>query len=258
MSVTDGLASGLAHFADRAPLKMSELAGVRTLTDHITLTEQSRNVQVLDPGGSARNVTLPAEAVGLFFWFVNTADNAENLVVKNDGGDTVATVAQGEECVVWCNDSAAWAVLKRGAVEPAGEGQILTATGTIAMAAVRTLNATPVTVIAAPAAGKFIEVLRCHWFLDFATAAYDAAAAGDTLNLKYTDASGAAVVDAVAGNAIGSAAADYHTLVIAVPEVIPVVATPIVAHIASGEWYSAAGDSPLKYCIDYRVRTLAL
>lgn len=128
--------------------------------------------------------------------------------------------------------------------------------GEIANAAVKTLNATPVEVIAAPAAGKYIEVVRCHWWLDHGGEDFDAAAAGDTLNLKYTDDSGDAVVDAVAGDAIGAASADYHTIVNRVAELIPVAAAAIVAHIAAGEWFGAAGNSSLKYEIEYRVRTL--
>lgn len=130
------------------------------------------------------------------------------------------------------------------------------ATGTIGAAALRTLNATPVEMIAAPAAGKYIKVLWVHWFLDYGGVAMDAAAAGDTLEAKYTNGAGAAVVDAVAGNAIGAAAADYHTTVLAVPEVIPVAAAAIVAHINVGEWYAAAGTSELKFVAYYQVCTL--
>ncbi len=138
-----------------------------------------------------------------------------------------------------------------------GEGRVYHARGTIAAAAVATLHATPVELIAAPGDGKFIEVERIHWWLDFASAGYDAAAAGDTLLAKYTDDSGDAVVDAVAGDAIGAAVADYHTLVSRVAELIPVANAAIVAHIATGEWYAAAGDSPLKYEAVYRIRDLA-
>ena len=137
----------------------------------------------------------------------------------------------------------------------AGEDEIFTATGTILTADVATLNATPVEVVAAPGAGLYIEPVSCHWFLDFATSDYDAAAAGDTLNLKYTDASGAAVIDPVAGDVIGGADADYHTVQLPPLELIPVANAAIVAHIAVGEW--GTGDSPLKYEFKYRVRTLA-
>jgi len=135
---------------------------------------------------------------------------------------------------------------------------VLEATGTIATADVKTMNATPVQVIAAPAVGKYIEVLSCEWFLDWNSAAYDAAGAGDTLNLKYTNGAGVAVVTPVPGDTIGAAGADYHTLVHALAgPLIPAVAAAIVAHIATGEWFAAAGDSPLKYRILYRIRTLA-
>ncbi len=140
-----------------------------------------------------------------------------------------------------------------------GAGGLIRATATIPFTAVRTMNATPVTILAAPGAGQYIEVVGAvHWFLDYGSAAYDAAASGDTLVLKYTDASGVAITDAVAGNAIGSASADYHTWVYPVPEYIPVANAAVVAHITTGEWYSAAGDSPLKVEFYYRIRPLDL
>lgn len=134
-----------------------------------------------------------------------------------------------------------------------------TRTVTIPYAQVRTLNATPVEIIPAPAAGYYHEVVSCHWFLDYGTAAYDAAAAGDALVLKYTDAAGAEVVTQVPGNTIGASGADYHTLVQAVQgPLIPAVAAAIVAHILVGEWFGAAGNSPLKCEVIYRTRLLGL
>lgn len=130
------------------------------------------------------------------------------------------------------------------------------ASGTISAAALRTLNATPVSMVAAPGATKYIKPLWVHWFLDYGGVQMDAAAAGDTLVARYTDGSGAAVVDAVAGDTIGGAVADYHTTVLAVAEVVPVVNAAIVAHINTGEWYAAAGTSELKFLIYYQVVTL--
>lgn len=128
---------------------------------------------------------------------------------------------------------------------------------TIAAADVKTLNATAVEIVPAPAAGYFIDVISVHWFLDFATAAYDAAAAGDTLVARYTDAAGAIATDAVAGDTIGAAAADYHVTVRPIIECIPVTDAALVAHITTGEWFAAAGDSPLKVEVLYRVRPFA-
>ena len=132
------------------------------------------------------------------------------------------------------------------------------ATGTILAAAVQTLNATPVEVIAAPGAGLFIDVQSCHWMLAHNGVDYDAAGAGEDLALKYTNASGDQVTDFVDHSGFGDASADAHALVKAVSPLTPVANAAIVAHILVGEWYSAAGDGDLHYDIEYAVRTLDL
>lgn len=135
------------------------------------------------------------------------------------------------------------------------ESAIRTTRNVIAAAAVRTLNATPVVAIAAPGANKYIHVLRAHWFLDFNSAAYDSAAAGDALSLLY-GAAGVGALATIAGNTIGAAAADYHALAIPVAVLQPLANTAIYVALAAGEWYAAAGDSPLRYEIDYQIRSL--
>lgn len=231
--------------------------GTHTCTGNITFTKRTAQQLMVDPGGASREVTLPAVENGLFFTIVNTADAYELLTVKNAGGSTIGTVGPGE-CGEFWSDGSAWTMLRRWSTLPTGTGlgAPLVATGTIPFASVRTLFATPYTVIPAPGAGYYNEVRRCHWFLDYSGVAYDAAASGDTLSLHYTNGAGAALVDAIAGNAIGAATADYHTMALAVPEVIPVANAAVVAALQAGEWYSAAGTSPLKYQIDYTVRAL--
>ncbi len=64
-------------------------------------------VYALDPNGASRNVVLPAEAESLYFKIINTADAAENLVVKNDGGDTIGTLGQNEAADFFC-DGTTW------------------------------------------------------------------------------------------------------------------------------------------------------
>ena len=68
--------------------------GVQTLTGAVTLTDQSSQFLLLDPGGATRVVTLPAAENGLFFYIVNTADAAEDLTVSD--GSTVATLNQND------------------------------------------------------------------------------------------------------------------------------------------------------------------
>ncbi len=141
------------------------------------------------------------------------------------------------------------------------EDVIQEASGAIANAAVRTLNATPVTMIAAPGAGKMIVVHRVIWYLDYATAAFDAAAAGDTLVAKYTDGSGTAATAAIAGNTFGGASADTVAVApgaAAIDAATGCVNAPLVAHINTGEWYSAAGGSALRWHAFYSVVTVPL
>ena len=82
---------------------------VETLAANKTLTGSDATFQHLDPGGSARDVTLPAEATstGRAFRILNTADAAENLVVKDDGASTVVTISQNEAAWVVC-DGTSW------------------------------------------------------------------------------------------------------------------------------------------------------
>lgn len=84
-------------------------ANVETLTGNKTLAVSDKICQKLDPGGSARDVTLPAEAAGesLGYIITNAADGAENLVVKNDGGSTIVTISQNESAMVVC-DGTTW------------------------------------------------------------------------------------------------------------------------------------------------------
>lgn len=110
MSTADGLTSILtgASPAPGNPLARERIGAV-TLAGTLTLTLQYRPVLRLDPGGSGRDVNLPAENVsdGLAFEIVNAADSAETLTVKDDGGGTIVAIAQNEKATVVC-DGTTW------------------------------------------------------------------------------------------------------------------------------------------------------
>lgn len=152
-----------------------------------------------------------------------------------------------------------WAVRELAAAKSAlGEDALLTATKTIAFAAVRTLHATPVELIAIPAdATKYIEIVSVHAMLVYGTAGYDSVAATDYLELRYTDANGSLLVGDITPASFGDATADDHMVLVPGARSLPKNAN-VVAYIAGTEWYAAAGDSALKFNVKYRLRTLAL
>lgn len=98
-----------------APKRLPVVDGlnVETLTGNLVLNLSDPSMQKLDPGGSARDVTLPAEAgaEGRQFRIVNAADAAENLVVKSDAPATIGTISQNEEAIFYC-DGVSWVLVR--------------------------------------------------------------------------------------------------------------------------------------------------
>ncbi len=137
------------------------------------------------------------------------------------------------------------------------------ATGTISSAEVLALNATPITLIAAPGAGKTIIVDEIQLFLDYGSADY-AADAGEDLTFQY--ATGNVAIAAIDNDAVAflTASADAHWFgqpgavydVQAAATGDGVLLTTIdneaiEVTIATGEVIT--GDSPIKWRIKYRV-----
>lgn len=131
----------------------------------------------------------------------------------------------------------------------------------IPTASVLTLNATPITVVPAPAAGTYLEFVGAAVFLDFATVAYGTIAAGEDLVFKYTNAAGAQLSNQLETTGFLDQTADQVRLVRPVTAAVgsdaPVDAAAIVLHLLVGE--VATGDSPLKVRVWYRqIRKAAL
>lgn len=102
------LASPIRSVALPSPALRSQVNS-EALSGNKALTHNDTRMQFLDPGGSARDLTLPAEeeSAGLEFLIFNTADAAEAITVKDDGGATVLTIAQNEGAFLAC-DGTAW------------------------------------------------------------------------------------------------------------------------------------------------------
>ncbi len=80
-----------------------------TLAGALTLTALDPPLQFLDNGGSARTVTLPAEALsdGLCFIVANTGGGANIITVEDDATGLVASLAQNEHALCFC-DGTTW------------------------------------------------------------------------------------------------------------------------------------------------------
>jgi hypothetical protein len=82
---------------------------VATLTGNVTLLgPSSAKFQKLNPGGSNRDVILPAEEIseGLSYRITNAAAGANNLIIKDDAAATIVTLNQNEATWVVCSGSA--------------------------------------------------------------------------------------------------------------------------------------------------------
>jgi len=130
----------------------------------------------------------------------------------------------------------------------------LTKTKTIQLTAlqIRTLKTTAVEVIPAPGATRAISILHMHAWLAYNSAAYDGVGAGENLVLKYTNASGATITNAITGTGFADATSTQHRCVLGLQtEITPVANAAVVANVLSGEWYAAAGNSPINLQITY-------
>lgn len=84
-----------------------------TLSGNLTLDASYGTIFKLDPGGSSRDVLLPAEVDyrGCEVLIINAADAAENLVIKDDSGTTaLVTINQNEAARLFC-DGTTWTLL---------------------------------------------------------------------------------------------------------------------------------------------------
>lgn len=130
-------------------------------------------------------------------------------------------------------------------------------------AQLRALAATQITLVPAPGAGKVLELVTAHLWLDFGAVAHDAPSnAGDDLAIRYTDGSGQIVASQEATSFI-NASSDAHRFLKAgaapaatVTDVVPVSNAALVLDNVGIAEFGGTGDSPLKIEVRYRVRKL--
>lgn len=168
------------------------------------------------------------------------------------------------------NDSTDWTLLPGSPSAPATQDDALDTvasvlaedfgkeiTGTITTGELLAMNATPQVVIAAPGAGKMVVVDEVELFLDYNSAAYDAAA-GEDLVLRCTTTTATVFATWDDADTIIEGSADTRRLYKCGETSYPATFDPLTADnesvefaILSGEW--ATGDSPLLYRVKYRI-----
>ncbi len=144
-----------------------------------------------------------------------------------------------------------------------GETRVRRAYVSITPAQLRALRATPVTLVAAPGAGKALVFHYAKIQLDYGTIAHNAPTnAGDDIGIRYTGGAGQLVATQEATGLVSSGTDAYRILragsaaVNSAQDVIPVANAPLVAHNVGAAEYAGTGDSPLKFAVFYSIVTL--
>ncbi len=126
------------------------------------------------------------------------------------------------------------------------------ATVTLTSAQILALHSTPISLIAAPGAGKAILPTKVEAFYDYGAAAYAAVASGDDLLLKYTDGSGTTVITVETTGFIDQTS-DQSRFVLNSGALTP---TPDAALVAFLGGAVTTGDGTVTLRIEYDVVTL--
>jgi len=113
------------------------------------------------------------------------------------------------------------------------------------------LFSSPVEIVPAPGAGRFIEVISIQLFFDWATAGYDNVGGTEALFMGFPAAD--QVCADIPAPGLGDAVSDQHRIVYPSSN-IPAINAALFIACRVGDWYAAAGDSPLKVRVTYRTR----
>jgi len=139
---------------------------------------------------------------------------------------------------------------------PSGDGIAQYVEVTVTAAQTKALRATPKAVLAAPGAGKVIQVLGGTLLLDYGTTQFAEDAGGSNLGLRYTDGSGVKASDDIEMTGFITQAGDYATSV--TPKTDAIVAKAgvenqglVLHNVGAGE--IVTGDSVLKLKVVYTV-----
>lgn len=149
-------------------------------------------------------------------------------------------------------------VAQSGTVIVTEDSALQTTTVTISSAEMLALHATPKELLPAPGAGYANVLEGAVLFLDYNSAAYAGIAAGEDLEIRYTNGTGQLIATIETASTFLDATSDQLRYVQpgSATFITPVADAAIVIWLASGEIIT--GDSPLKVKLYYRVIPAAL
>jgi hypothetical protein len=147
--------------------------------------------------------------------------------------------------------------VKVGPVAIANDTGIVQADIVVTTEQLLALHATPKQLVAAPGLGKAIILVDAQLRLVWNSAAYDGIAAGEDLEIRYTNGAGQLVATVeTTGFVDATADAFRHIYPAAAAAIAPVANAALVLDLASGE--IATGDSALHVRVRYRTVDLAI
>lgn len=126
---------------------------------------------------------------------------------------------------------------------------------TISSAQIRALRATPITLVAAPGAGYFLQYLASTHLYDYGGTAYTIADPGDDMKIKYNNSAGTAVAGVIAADGFIDQVVDMVSTavgIIALDTAANLDNAKLVIHNVGGAEY-ADGTGVLRIKVSYIV-----
>jgi hypothetical protein len=96
--------NGKPFFKIPRPVLLAGGVESQTISGNITLSDKDSLFQIIDGGGSTRNVTLPPEKNGRVYCIWNNG-STNDLAIKDDAAGGVITLAPNEVVVLVCDDT---------------------------------------------------------------------------------------------------------------------------------------------------------
>ena len=121
---------------------------------------------------------------------------------------------------------------------------------TITSAQILALQTTPITLIAAPGAGKAILLRQAVFFLDYNSVGYASVGAGDDITLRYTNGTGAVIGTLETTGFLDQTADKYSILYPAAGSIILPANAPVVAFLGGAV---TTGNSPVQVRLFYDI-----